>query len=42
VVTIRVPLIEQRDASYDILIEAGLVRQLDAILKNIAPPRGTR
>jgi 3-dehydroquinate synthase len=32
VVTIRVPLIEQRDASYDILIGAGLVRQLDKIL----------
>ena len=31
-VTIRVPLIEQRDASYDILIGAGLVRQLDKIL----------
>jgi len=37
VVTIRVPLIEQRDASYDILIEAGLVRQLGAILKKYCP-----
>ena len=36
-VTIRVPLIEQRDASYDILIKAGLVRQLDAILKEYCP-----
>lgn len=35
--TIRVPLIEQRDASYDILIKAGLVRQLDAILKKYCP-----
>lgn len=35
--TIRVPLIEQRDASYDILIRAGLVRQLDAILKEYCP-----
>ena len=38
--TIRVPLIEQRDASYDILIEAGLVRQLDAILKKYCPAAG--
>ena len=35
--TIRVPLIEKRDASYDILIKAGLVRQLDAILKEYCP-----
>ncbi len=36
-VTIRVPLIEQRDASYDILIGSGLVRQLDTILKQSCP-----
>ena len=30
--TIRVPLVEQRDASYDILIGAGLVRRLDTLL----------
>lgn len=36
-VTIRVPLIEQRDASYDILIGAGLVRQLDRILPEYCP-----
>lgn len=35
--TIRVPLIEQRDASYDILIGAGLVRQLDKILPEYCP-----
>ena len=35
--TIRVPLVERRDASYDILIKAGLVRQLDAILKEYCP-----
>ena len=35
--TIRVPLVEKRDASYDILIKAGLVRQLDAILKEYCP-----
>jgi 3-dehydroquinate synthase len=32
VVTIRVPFIEQRDASYDILIAPGLLRQLGKIL----------
>jgi 3-dehydroquinate synthase len=37
VVTIRVPLLEQRDASYDILIGAGLVRQLDKILPEYCP-----
>lgn len=36
-VTIRVPLVEKRDASYDILIGAGLVRQLDKILKQYCP-----
>jgi len=36
-VTVRVPLLEKRDASYDILIKAGLVRQLDAILKEYCP-----
>ena len=36
-VTIRVPLIEKRDASYDILIKAGLVRQLDTILAEYCP-----
>jgi 3-dehydroquinate synthase len=37
VVTIRVPLVENRDASYDILIKAGLVRQLDTILTEYCP-----
>jgi 3-dehydroquinate synthase len=37
VVTVRVPLVEQRDASYDILIKAGLVQQLDTILKEYCP-----
>ena len=36
-VTIRVPLVEQRDASYDILIAPGLVRQLDKILPEYCP-----
>ncbi|PYO89575.1 MAG: hypothetical protein DMD58_09120, partial [Gemmatimonadetes bacterium] len=36
-VTIRVPLVEQRDASYDILIGAGLVHQLDKILPEYCP-----
>ena len=35
--TIRVPLVEKRDASYDILIKAGLVRQLDTILEEYCP-----
>ena len=34
---VRVPLVEQRDASYDILIAPGLVHQLDAILKQYCP-----
>jgi 3-dehydroquinate synthase len=37
VVTIRVPLVEPRDASYDILIGPGLVRQLDKILPQYCP-----
>ena len=36
-VTIRVPLVEKRDASYDILIGAGLVHQLDKILPEYCP-----
>ncbi|MFN2570426.1 MAG: 3-dehydroquinate synthase [Gemmatimonadales bacterium] len=36
-VTVRVPLLEQRDASYDILIGPGLVRQLDTILPRYCP-----
>ena len=36
-VTIRVPLVEQRDASYDILIGPGLVQQLDKILPEYCP-----
>ena len=35
--TIRVPLVERRDASYDILIGAGLVHQLDKILPQYCP-----
>ena len=35
--TIRVPLVEKRDASYDILIKAGLVRQMDTILAEYCP-----
>mgnify|MGYP001373167131 CR=1 FL=1 len=30
--TVRVPLVEQRDASYDILIGRGLVREVEQIL----------
>jgi len=37
VVTIRVPLVEQRDASYDILIGPGLVRDLDKLLEQYCP-----
>jgi len=37
VVTIRVPLVEKRDASYDILIAPGLVQQLDKILAQYCP-----
>ena len=36
-VTIRVPLVEKRDASYDILIGSGLVHQLDKILPEYCP-----
>src|SRR2546423_7065824 len=36
-VTIRVPLVEQRDASYDILVAPGLVQQLDKILPQDCP-----
>ena len=35
--TIRVPLVEQRDASYDILIAPGLVQQLDKVVPQYAP-----
>lgn len=35
--TIRVPLVEKRDASYDILIAPGLVQQLDTILTEYCP-----
>jgi len=37
VVTVRVPLREQRDASYNILIGSGLVRELDKILARDCP-----
>jgi len=37
VVTVRVPLVEQRDASYDILIGPGLLQQLDRILADYCP-----
>ena len=36
-VTIRVPLVEKRDASYDILIGSGLIRQLDTLVREYAP-----
>lgn len=36
-VTVRVPLVEKRDASYDILIGAGLIRQLDPLVREYAP-----
>jgi 3-dehydroquinate synthase len=35
--TVRVPLVEQRDASYDILIGSGLVQQLDRVLPQYCP-----
>lgn len=35
--TIRVPLVEQRDASYDILIAAGLIQQLGTLVREYAP-----
>jgi 3-dehydroquinate synthase len=37
VVRVRVPLVEQRDVSYDILIGAGLARDLNTLLKQHAP-----
>jgi 3-dehydroquinate synthase len=37
VVTIRVPLVEKRDASYDILIGSGLLRQLATLVREYAP-----
>jgi len=37
VVTVRVPLTEQRDASYDILIGAGLIREVDQLLARYCP-----
>jgi 3-dehydroquinate synthase len=40
VVTIRVPLREQRDASYDILIGPGLIAQLPALLRKYCPAAG--
>jgi 3-dehydroquinate synthase len=36
-VTVRVPLVEQRDASYDILIDSGLIRELGQILERYCP-----
>ena len=36
-VTVRIPLVEQRDASYDVLIGAGLLHQLDKILPQYCP-----
>ena len=35
--TVRVPLVEQRDASYDILIGSGLIKQLDRIVPEYCP-----
>ncbi len=35
--TVRVPLLEQRDASYDILIGAGLIREMDRLLARYCP-----
>lgn len=35
--TIRVPLVEQRDASYDILIAPGLVREVGKLLAQYCP-----
>jgi 3-dehydroquinate synthase len=37
VVTIRVPLVEKRDASYDILVAPGLVHELDQVLTQYCP-----
>lgn len=39
-VTIRVPLREQRDASYDILVGAGVIAQLPALLREHCPAAG--
>ena len=39
-VTISVPLVEQRDASYDILVGPGLVRQLDTLVREYCPAAG--
>ena len=36
-VTIRVPIVETRDASYDILIGPGLLGQLDGIVREYCP-----
>ena len=36
-VTIRVPLVEQRDASYDILIGAGLLGDISKLLRQYCP-----
>ncbi|HEV8510722.1 MAG TPA: 3-dehydroquinate synthase [Gemmatimonadales bacterium] len=35
--TIRVPLVEKRDASYDILVAPGLVHELDQVLTQYCP-----
>ena len=35
--TIRVPIVERRDASYDILIGTGLIRQMDKLLAEYCP-----
>src|SRR2546427_10452286 len=37
VVTVRVPITEQRDASYDILIGRGLLTRLPALLRDACP-----
>ena len=38
--TIRVPLREQRDASYDIVVGAGVIAQLPALLREHCPAAG--
>ena len=38
--TVRVPLREQRDASYDILIGPGVIAQLPALLRKYCPAAG--
>jgi 3-dehydroquinate synthase len=40
VVTIRVPLREQRDASYDIVIGPGVIAELPALLRKYCPAAG--